>query len=285
MSTEETGRGRTGRGKKAQHFDPYGKRQSDGITADKAEHEDNELIEGRNSVIEALRSGVNIDKVFIAKGETDNTLRHIASLARESGAVVSEADRRKLDALSITKSHQGVIARAAVASYVDLVDILEIAKSKNQQPLLVLCDEVTDPHNLGAIIRTAEAVGAHGVVITKHKSAGLSAIVAKTSGGAVYHIPIARVTNLNASILQLKKTGVWIFAASSDGDTPLWQTDFLCPAALIVGSEGKGVSRLVKENSDYNIRIPMHGKISSLNASVSAALLLYEAARQRALSG
>ena len=241
------------------------------------------MIEGRNAVTEALRSGVNIDKVFIAKGETDAALKHIASKARAAGAAVVEADRRKLDSMSVTHSHQGVIAMAAYAEYVTIDDILENAKQKGEQPLIIICDEISDPHNLGAIIRTSEATGAHGVIIPKRRSAGLSATVAKASSGAIFHIAIARVTNLTAAIKELKKVGVWVFAASTDGDKTFWETDFTCATAFVIGSEGSGISRLVSENCDYRVSIPMSGEISSLNASVSAAVLLYEAVRQREL--
>jgi len=242
---------------------------------------DDGLIEGRNAVIEALRAGVQIDKVFIAKGEIDASLRHIASSARAAGAVVSEADRRKLDSMSVTRAHQGVIAVAACAEYVTVEDILQIAKDRGQEPLIVICDEISDPHNLGAIIRTCEAAGAHGVIVPKRRSAGMTAIVAKASSGAVYHTAVARVVNLNSAIAELKKAGVWVFGASAKGGTPLWQTDFKGPAAIVIGSEGAGISRLVGENCDFHISIPMFGKISSLNASVSAAILMYEAVRQR----
>ena len=243
---------------------------------------DNEgLIEGRNAVLEALRSGVTIDKVFIAKGETDSTLKHIAGAARTAGAAVVEADRRKLDFMSTTKAHQGVIAAAAYAQYVTIDDILEIAKQKGEEPLIIICDEISDPHNLGAVIRTCEATGAHGVIIPKRRSAGLNATVVKASSGAVFNIAIARVTNLTSAVKELKKAGVWVFAASADGETNLWQSDFTSATAFVIGSEGSGVSRLVSENCDFNVSIPMCGKLSSLNASVSAAVLLFEAVRQR----
>ena len=175
------------------------------------------MIEGRNAVIEALRAGVNIDKVFIAKGEADAALRHIASAAREAGAVVADADKRKLDAMSVTKSHQGVIAMAACTEYVSISEIVDIAKRKGEQPLIVICDEISDPHNLGAIIRTCEASGAHGVIIPKRRSAGLGATVAKTSSGAVYHTAIARVTNLTAAIREIKQLGLWVYGSSASG--------------------------------------------------------------------
>ena len=269
-----------GRGKKpvARHIDPYGKREN---LKENEDDQNSGLIEGRNACLEALRAGVVIDKLFIAKGETDKTLGHISALAREAGAVISEVDKRKLDAMSKTHAHQGVIAKAAISEYVEISDILEISKTKNENPLIILCDELSDPHNLGAIIRTAEVCGAHGVVITKHRSAGLTPIVAKASAGAVYHMAVARATNLSAAIAELKKAGVWVFAASAEGQTPLWQSDFIGATALVIGSEGKGVGRLVAQNCDHTVRIPMFGKVSSLNASVSAAVLMYEAIRQR----
>jgi len=242
---------------------------------------DSGIIEGRNAVIEALRSGVNIDKVFIAKGETDSTLKHIASKARAAGAAVVEADRRKLDSMSVTQSHQGVIATAAFAEYVTIDDILEIARQKNEEPLIIICDEISDPHNLGAIIRTCEATGVHGVIIPKRRSAGLNATVAKASSGAIFHIAIAKVTNITAAVKELKKAGVWIYAASTDADKTLWESDLTGATALVIGSEGSGISRLVSENCDHKISIPMCGELSSLNASVSAAVLLYETVRQR----
>jgi len=271
---------RTKRAPPEKHFDPYGKRRV-AIDADEETPEPEGIIEGRNAVLEALRAGVAIDKVFIAKGETDAALRHIASTARASGAAVSDADRRKLDAMSVTHAHQGVIATAACTEYATVEDILEIARQRGQAPLIVLCDEISDPHNLGAIIRTCEAAGAHGVIIPKRRSAGLTATVAKASSGAVYHTAVARVTNLTTVIKDLKKAGVWVFGATAGGGTPLWQADLKSPAALVIGSEGSGISRLVGENCDAEIGIPMYGRLSSLNASVSAAILLYEAVRQR----
>ena len=244
-------------------------------------HDNEGVIEGRNAVMEALRSGVNLDKVFIAKGEIDSTLKHIASTARAAGAAVVETDRRKLDSMSITSAHQGVIAMAAFAEYVTIDEILETAKQKDEKPLIVICDEISDPHNLGAIIRTCEATGAHGVIIPKRRSAGLSATVVKASSGAVFHVAIARVPNITAAVKELKKAGVWIFATSADGESSLWESDLTGATAFVIGSEGTGISRLVKENCDFNVNIPMSGKLSSLNASVSASVLLFEAVRQR----
>lgn len=239
------------------------------------------VIEGRNAVIEALRAGTTIDKIFIQKGDTDKTLGHIASKARTAGIVVVDADRRKLDNMSRTHSHQGVIALAAVRSYVTVEDILAKAESKGHPPLLVVCDEISDPHNLGAIIRTAECAGADGVVIPKRRSAGLTAIVAKTSAGAVAHVPVARVPNIVSLLKELKQAGVWVFGTAATGTTTLYDADLKGPAAIVIGSEGSGMSRLVSENCDFLVSIPMQGKLNSLNASASAAILLYEAVRQR----
>lgn len=239
------------------------------------------VIEGRNAVIEALRAGTAIDKIYLAKGDTDSALGHIANTARANGVVVVNADRRKLDEMSRTHAHQGVIGVAAVREYASIEDIFQRAEEQGEAPLIVLCDELSDPHNLGAVIRTAECAGAHGVVIPKRRSAGLTAIVAKTSAGAVSHIPVARVPNLTALMKELQKRGVWIFGAEMNGTTSLYEADLKGPAAIVIGSEGSGMSRLVAETCDFTVSIPMKGKINSLNASAAAAILLYEAVRQR----
>ncbi|MEA5142778.1 MAG: 23S rRNA (guanosine(2251)-2'-O)-methyltransferase RlmB [Oscillibacter sp.] len=239
------------------------------------------IIEGRNAVIEALRAGTAIDKIYLVRGETDKTLGHIASKARAAGVVVVDADRRKLDAMSRTHAHQGVIALAAVREYVSVQSLLDAAAAKGEKPLLVVCDEISDPHNLGAILRTAECAGAHGIIIPKRRSAGLTAVVAKTSAGAVSYLPVARVANITALLKELKEQGVWIFGTAAEGTTPLYQADLKGPAAIVIGSEGDGMTRLAKENCDFLVSIPMKGRISSLNASAAAAVLLYEAVRQR----
>ena len=239
------------------------------------------IIEGRNAVIEALRAGASIDKIFIQKGETDKTLGHIASTARAAGVVVVDADKRKLDFMSRTHAHQGVIALASVREYVSVEEILNIAREKGENPLLVVCDEISDPHNLGAIIRTAECAGAHGVIIPKRRSAGLTSIVGKTSAGAVSYVPVARVPNIPALLEQLQKEGVWVFGTAAEGTCDLYSADLKGPAAIVIGSEGEGMTRLVREKCDFLVSIPMKGKISSLNASAAAAILLYEAVRQR----
>jgi len=241
------------------------------------------IIEGRNAVIEALRAGETIDKIYLAKGDTDKTLGHIASKARTAGIVVVEADRRKLDAMSRTHAHQGVIALAAVREYASVESILKIAADRGENPLLVVCDEISDPHNLGAIIRTAECAGAHGVIIPKRRSAGLTAVVGKTSAGAVAYMPVARVPNIAVLLKDLKKQGIWVFGTAANGNTTLYNADLKGPAAIVIGNEGEGMTRLVTENCDFLVSIPMKGRISSLNASAAAAILLYEAVRQRGL--
>ena len=253
---------------------PRPKRPQDGASADG-------IIEGRNAVAEALRAGTPIDKVFLLKGEVDLPLRQLANQARQQGAVLAEVDRHKLDAMSRTHAHQGIIAVAAVREYASVEDLLQAARDRGEPPLLVVCDELSDPHNLGAVIRTAECAGAHGVIIPKRRSAGLTAVVAKTSAGAVSHLPVARVANLPSLLKQLKKEGLWIFGAAADGPVSLYEADLKGPAAIVIGSEGDGMGRLVSEKCDFKVRIPMKGKLNSLNASAAAAILLYEAVRQR----
>jgi 23S rRNA (guanosine2251-2'-O)-methyltransferase len=247
------------------------------------ENDREDIVEGRNAVIEALRAGRLIDKIFIQKGETDKTLGHIASKAREAGIVVVDADRRKLDSMSQTHAHQGVIALTAVREYCTVSDILDIAKERGEMPFVIVCDEISDPHNLGAVIRTAEAAGAHGIIIPKRRSAGVTSIVDKTSAGAAEHMAVARVSNLSAALKELKDAGVWIYGTAAEGLSPLWQTDLKGPICIVIGSEGDGISRLVRENCDYLVSIPMKGKVSSLNASAAAAVLIYEALRQRGI--
>ncbi len=248
----------------------------------KKEIEVNEnMLEGRNAVTEALKAGRTIDKVFLASGDTDSTLRYIASLAKKNGAVVTYCDRRKLDTMTQTGAHQGVIAMAAAHDYATIQDILDSAKEKGEAPLIIICDEITDPHNLGAIIRTAECAGAHGVIIPKRRNSGLTAVVAKASAGAMEYMKIARVSNLTAAIKNLKENGVWVYGTAADGAAPLYRTDLTGPAAIVIGSEGEGMGRLVSESCDFMVSIPMKGHINSLNASNACAILLYEAVRQR----
>ena len=242
--------------------------------------EEDTLVEGRNAVRELLRAGRSIDKIWVAR-ETSARLGELTRLAREQGVVVVPCDRRKLDAMSQTGAHQGIIAAAAAWEYATLGDMLAAAKARGEKPLLVLCDGITDPHNLGAVIRSAETAGAHGVIIPKRRSCGLTAVAAKTSAGAVEHLPVARVTNLAAAVDELKAAGVWIYCAEAGGQKSLYEADLKDAAAIVIGSEGAGVSRLIREKCDFTIRIPMKGRVSSLNASAAAAVLLYEAVRQR----
>ncbi|MDO4983093.1 MAG: 23S rRNA (guanosine(2251)-2'-O)-methyltransferase RlmB [Eubacteriales bacterium] len=243
----------------------------------------NEIIEGRNAVIEALRAGRAIDKIYIARGDVDKTLGHIASKAREKDIVVVEADRRKLDFMSQTHAHQGVIALAAVREYCGIDDIFSIAEERGELPFIIVCDEISDPHNLGAIIRSAECAGAHGVIIPKRRSAGMTAIVDKSSAGALEHVAVARVANLPSAIAELKERGVWVYGTAADGSSELWKTDLTGSLALVIGSEGDGMGRLVRECCDFVISLPMHGKVGSLNASNAAAITMYEVLRQRSM--
>ena len=245
------------------------------------EEEDECRLEGRNALTEALKAGRTIDKVFIADGDTDKGLQRLAALAKEAGAVVVPVDRRKLDLMSTTHAHQGIIAQAAAHEYATIDDILEEAASRGQAPLIVICDELSDPHNLGAIMRTAECAGAHGVIIPKRRSVGLTATVAKASAGAVEYMKVARVTNINNAINELKEKGVWVFGTAAEGSVPMYKADLTGPAAIVIGNEGDGMSQLVRKNCDMLVHIPMSGRISSLNASAAASILLYEAVRQR----
>ena len=238
-------------------------------------------LEGRNALTEALKSGRTIDKVFIASGETDRGLQRLAAQAKEAGAVVVPVDRRKLDAMSQSHSHQGIIALAAAREYFSIDDILQEAADRGEAPLIVICDELADPHNLGAILRSAECAGAHGVIIPKRPSVGLTAVVAKASAGAVEYMKVAKVTNITAAIEELKKKGVWIFGTAAEGSIPMYKADLTSPAAIVIGSEGDGMSRLVRQSCDVTVHIPMKGRITSLNASAAASILLYEAVRQR----
>ena len=242
---------------------------------------DEGLIEGRNAVTEALRSGRTINKVFLADGDTDRALGRLAAMAKDAGAVVVRIDRRKLNDMSPTGAHQGIIASVAAHEYATIDDILVAAEERGQPPLIVVCDELSDPHNLGAILRTAECAGAHGVIIPKRRSVALTAVVAKASAGAIEYMKVARVSNIAATLRELKERGVWVFGTAADGTTSLYGADLKGPAAIVIGNEGEGMSRLVAETCDFKVSIPMRGNISSLNASAAAAILLYEAVRQR----
>ena len=238
-------------------------------------------LEGRNAVTEALRAGRTIDKVFVAEGDTDRGLQRLAAQAKEAGAVIVPVDRRKLDTMSFTRSHQGIIALVAAHEYATIDEILEEAEARGEKALIVICDELSDPHNLGAIMRSAECAGAHGVIIPKRRSVGLTATVAKASAGAVEYMKVARVTNINNAINELKEKGVWVFGTAAEGSIPMYKADLTGHTAIVIGNEGDGMSQLVRKNCDVMVHIPMKGKISSLNASAAASILLYEAVRQR----
>lgn len=237
-------------------------------------------VEGRNAILEVFKSGRDIEKIFVVKGNTDGTIRRIMGMASEKGVVIQQVERKHLDEISQTKNHQGIIAIVSAHSYVEVQDIIESAKKKGKDPFIIILDEITDPHNFGAILRTADAVGADGVIISKRRSVGLTATVAKTSAGAIEYVPVAKVTNIANTIDELKKEGIWIACADMDG-TNYFETNLKGPIALVIGSEGEGVGRLVKEKCDFTVSIPMFGNIQSLNASVAAALFMYEVVRQR----
>lgn len=239
-----------------------------------------DVIVGRNAVNEALRAGRAIDALYVQKGERNGIVLSLVARAKERGAVVKEVDPRKLTHLCGGENHQGVAATAAAREYASVEDIFALARQRGEPPFLVVCDGLEDPHNLGAVIRTAECAGAHGVVIPQRRSVGLTYAVGKASAGALEYMPVARVGNLPAFLESLKQRGVWIYAADMDG-SPWCETDFTGPAALVIGSEGSGVGRLVKETSDFVVSLPMKGRINSLNASVAAGILCYEVSRQR----
>lgn len=239
-------------------------------------------IFGRNPVLEALKAGTTINKLIVAKGEQKGSIQEILHLAKEQRVQVQLVERNKLDKMFAGQNHQGVAAQIATADYVDWQDMLQAAKDKGEDVLLVILDELEDPHNLGAILRSVDAVGAHGVIIPKRRAVPLTDGVAKASAGAVEHVPVARVANIAQTIDELKKRGVWVAGASMDG-REMYGQDLKGPLALVIGSEGKGISRLVSEKCDFLVSIPMRGKINSLNASVAAGLLLYEAYRQRVM--
>lgn len=243
-----------------------------------------DLIVGRNAVLEALQSGRAIDNVMVARGDRTGSIGKILRLCREKEIVVKEVDEKKLAYACGHANHQGVAAFAAVHEYATVEDMFALAASRGEQPFLIVCDELEDPHNLGAILRSAEAAGAHGVIIPKRRSASLSYAVAKTSAGAVEYVPVARVPNIPSLLEELKARGVWIYAADMGGS--LWcDTDFSGAVTLVIGSEGRGIGRLVHEHCDFTVSLPMCGKINSLNASVAAGILMFEVAKQRLKNG
>lgn len=240
-----------------------------------------DLIIGRNAVIEALKSDRTIECVYVSKGDLEGSIKVALGLAKDKGVVIKEADRRKLDTMCDGLNHQGIVARVTPFKYCEVNDILEDAKRKEQQPFIVILDEIEDPHNLGSIIRTAELCGVHGIIIPKRRNVGVTSTVYKCSAGAIEYMKIAKVTNINATIDMLKEQGIWIYGADIDGKDYSYNTDFSGPCALIIGSEGKGISSLTLKKCDLLVKIPMIGKINSLNASVAGGIMMYEVLKGR----
>jgi 23S rRNA (guanosine2251-2'-O)-methyltransferase len=250
--------------------------------SDKRDRTNDDIIAGRNPVLEALKAGREIDSLLIARETFSGSAARIISICKDKGIVVKEVSPAKLDTMCSGINHQGVVAIVAAHAYAELEDILEVAKNKNEPPFLIIADEINDPHNLGAIIRTAEAAGAHGIIIPKRNSVGLTMSVAKASAGAVEYMPVARVANLVSTIEELKKLGIWVYGADTSGN-PVFKTDFSGAVAIVVGSEGNGISKLLKEKCDFLVALPMNGKIDSLNVSVACGIIIYEVVRARYL--
>ena len=251
---------------------------------EKSHSEKSDLIVGRNAVLEALQSGRAVDSVWVVRGERTGSVGKIIRLCRDKDVVVKEVDGKKLDYACGHANHQGVAAWTAAHAYASLEDVFALAEERQEAPFLIVCDELEDPHNLGAVLRSAEAAGVHGVIIPKRRSASLSYAVAKTSAGAIEYVPVVRVPNIPSLLDELKKRVVWLYAADMDG--ALWcDTDFSGGVALVIGSEGRGVGRLVREKCDFIVSLPMKGKINSLNASVAAGILMFEVAKQRMKNG
>lgn len=238
------------------------------------------IIEGRNPVIEAIKNDREIDKIMIANGAKEGSIKKITAMAKEKSIIIQYVDRNKLDEISTSHSHQGVIANVSEYKYFELDDLIQNAKDKGEDPFFIILDEITDPHNLGSIIRTADAVGAHGVIIPKRRSVHITPTVVKASAGAVEYVPVCKVTNIVNTIKTLKDHGLWIAAADMDGQT-FYEQNLTGPIGLVIGSEGFGISRLVKKNCDYIVKMPMVGNVTSLNASVAGSILLYEIFKQR----
>ncbi len=238
-------------------------------------------IEGRNPVMEALKAGREIDKILVAKGAAEGSIKKIIGMAKERGIPVQNVERNKLNEISESDNHQGIIAMAAAHEYSSLEDIIEASKGKDKEPFVLLLDEIMDPHNLGSIMRTADAVGVDGIIIPKRRSVGLTAVVAKTSAGAIEYVPVAKVSNLSQAIDKLKAAGFWVAGADADGKQAHYEAKLGGAIALVIGNEGEGISRLIKEKCDFLVKIPMVGNVSSLNASVAAAVFMYEVLRQR----
>ncbi|MGL5328014.1 MAG: 23S rRNA (guanosine(2251)-2'-O)-methyltransferase RlmB [Peptostreptococcaceae bacterium] len=237
-------------------------------------------IEGRNPVIEAIKSERVIDKIMISNSAKEGSIKKIIGMAKEKNLVIQYVDKNKLDEISTSHAHQGVIAQVSEYKYYELDELIELTKEKSENPFFIILDEITDPHNFGSIIRTADAVGAHGVIIPKRRSVNITPVVAKASAGAVEYMPVCKVTNIVNTIKRLKEEGLWIAAADMDGET-FYEQNLTGPIGLVIGSEGFGISRLVKQNCDFTVKMPMVGNVTSLNASVAGGILLYEIFRQR----
>ncbi|AVD36564.1 TPA: 23S rRNA (guanosine(2251)-2'-O)-methyltransferase RlmB [Clostridioides difficile] len=237
-------------------------------------------IEGRNPVIEAIKSDREIDKILIANSAKEGSIKKIIGMAKDKNIIIQYVDKHKLDEVSTSHSHQGVIAYASEHKYYELDELIDLVKNKDEDPFFIILDEITDPHNLGSIIRTADAVGAHGVIIPKRRSVHITPVVAKASAGAVEYMPVCKVTNIVNTIKRLKEEGLWIAAADMDGET-FYKQNLTGPLGVVIGSEGFGISRLVKQNCDFIVKMPMIGNVTSLNASVAGGILLYEIFRQR----
>ncbi|MGI6778123.1 MAG: 23S rRNA (guanosine(2251)-2'-O)-methyltransferase RlmB [Acetivibrionales bacterium] len=265
--TRETGKNKKEKGKRYEESGFY---------------EDNtDILGGRNPVLEALKSDRSINKILIAKGYREGSINQIIALAKEKGVVVQEVEKTKLDNMSEGLRHQGVIALAAIKDYVEVEDILKIAEERGEPPFVIILDGIKDSYNLGSILRTADAVGAHGVIIPKRRAVGLTPAVSKASAGAVEYVPVARVTNIVQTIEYLKRENIWVVGTDHSGTDPFYKSDLKGPIALVIGSEGEGMSRLTTESCDFIVKIPMKGQISSLNAAVAGAIILYEILKQR----
>ena len=250
------------------------------IQREKTEKPVGSVTVGRNPVSELLKSGRDIEKIYVLRGEREGSITKIVAIARDRGIVVDETDKRRLDELAGGANHQGVAAVASPVEYVSIESMVEKARERGEKPLLIVCDGIEDPHNLGAIIRCADGAGAHGVIIGKRRCAQMTSTVVKSSAGAIEYVPIAKVPNIAAAIDDLKEMGIWTFAAEADGDD-YRNADMNCPCAIVLGSEGEGVSRLVRDKCDYTVSLPMRGGVNSLNVSTAAAVLLYEAASKQ----
>ena len=257
------------------------RKQTDIRKENREEKRFDDQIEGRNSVLELLESGKDINKIYVTRGEKHGSINKILAIAKERRIIIVEKDKRQMDEMAQEENCQGVIAIVPPFEYVEISDILDVAKEKNEDPFVLILDGIEDPHNLGSIIRTAETAGVHGVIIPKRRAASVNSTVNKTSAGAVEHMKIARVTNISDSIEELKQAGLWICGTDINAEKYYYNQDLTGPIGIVIGNEGKGISEKVKKNCDFNVKIPMKGKVTSLNASVSTGIIVYEAVKQR----